>query len=51
MGAAGFFFTNPNGGWEYPALWIVSLVAVALTGDGAFALAPTPVPGAVEDLR
>ena len=50
-GAAGFFFTNPNGGWEYPALWIVSLVAVALTGDGAFALAPTPVPGAVEDSR
>lgn len=42
-GAAGFFFTNPNGGWEYPALWIVGLVAVALIGDGAFALRPTPV--------
>ena len=43
--AAGFFFSNPHGGWEYPALWIVALVAVALIGDGAFALAPTPVPG------
>ena len=44
-GAAGFFFTSPNGGWEFPALWIVGLVAVALVGDGAFALVPTPVPG------
>lgn len=39
-GAAGFFFTNPNGGWEFPALWIVGLVAVALLGDGAYALRP-----------
>lgn len=37
-GPAGFFFSNPNGGWEYPALWIVGLVAVALLGEGAFAL-------------
>lgn len=43
---AGFFFTSPNGGWEFPALWIVGLVAVALIGDGAFALVPTPVPSA-----
>lgn len=42
-GAAGFFFTNPNGGWEFPALWIAGLIALALTGDGAFALKPTPV--------
>lgn len=41
-GAAGFFFTNPNGGWEFLALWIVGLVAVALLGDGAYALRPTP---------
>ena len=40
-GAAGFFFNNPNGGWEYPAFWIVGLVAVALLGDGAYALRPT----------
>ena len=40
-GAAGFFFNNPNGGWEYPAFWIVGLVVVALLGDGAYALRPT----------
>jgi putative oxidoreductase len=39
--AAGFFFTNPNGGWEFPALWIVGLVAVALGGNGAYSLRPT----------
>ncbi|MGY0572283.1 DoxX family protein [Bradyrhizobium sp. RDM12] len=37
-GAAGFFFTNPKGGWEYPAFWAIALVAQALLGDGAFAL-------------
>ncbi|WP_188583899.1 DoxX family protein [Azorhizobium oxalatiphilum] len=42
-GAAGFFFTNPKGGWEFPAFWIVGLIALALTGDGAFALKPTPI--------
>ena len=44
-GKAGFFFTNPKGGWEYLALWIVGLIAVVLLGDGAFALkreAPRP---------
>jgi putative oxidoreductase len=41
-GSAGFFFTNPNGGWEFPALWIIGLLAVALIGDGAYALRPTP---------
>lgn len=40
-GSAGFFFTNPNGGWEFPAFWIVGLLALAATGDGAFALRPT----------
>lgn len=45
-GHAGFFFTSPNGGWEFPALWIVALVALAATGDGAFALLPTAVGGA-----
>ena len=43
-GPAGFFFTNPNGGWEFPALWIVGLLALAATGDGALALRPTPIP-------
>ena len=50
-GAAGFFFTSPNGGWEFPALWLLGLVSIALLGDGAFALVPTPVPGATEAAR
>jgi putative oxidoreductase len=37
-GAAGFFFSNPHGGWEYPAFWTVALVVQALLGDGAYAL-------------
>jgi putative oxidoreductase len=41
-GPAGFFFTNPHGGWEFLALWIAGLVSVALIGDGALALVPTP---------
>ena len=40
-GSAGFFFTNPNGGWEFPAFWIVGLLALALIGDGKYALKPT----------
>jgi putative oxidoreductase len=34
----GWLFTSPNGGWEYPAFWTVTLVVQALIGDGAFAL-------------
>ena len=44
-GPAGFFFSNPNGGWEFPAFWIVGLLALALTGDGKYALKPTPFKG------
>lgn len=40
-GKAGWLFTNPNGGWEYPALWIVALIALFLIGDGPLALLPT----------
>lgn len=40
-GAAGFFFTNPKGGWEFPAVWAIALVAQALLGDGAYALRPS----------
>lgn len=36
--AAGFFFDDPHGGWEYPAFWIVALIVQSLLGDGAFAL-------------
>ncbi|MDJ0391288.1 DoxX family protein [Roseomonas sp. E05] len=37
-GAAGFFFSNTGGGWEFPAFWTVALVVQSLLGDGAFAL-------------
>ena len=40
--ANGWLFTNPNGGWEFPAFWIVGLVALVLMGDGAWASIPTP---------
>ncbi len=43
-GKAGFFFTNPNGGWEFPAFWVVALLALVLLGDGALAIAATPLP-------
>lgn len=39
-GANGFGFSNPGGGWEYPALWAVLLIVQSLLGDGAFALKP-----------
>tara|TARA_R110002096_G_scaffold8802_2_gene35741 strand:+ start:13880 stop:14326 length:447 start_codon:yes stop_codon:yes gene_type:complete len=34
----GWLFTNPNGGWEFPAFWAVAQLSVALLGGGAFAL-------------
>jgi putative oxidoreductase len=40
-GANGWLFTNKGGGWEYPALWTVALVALYLLGDGAMALRPS----------
>lgn len=36
--AAGFFFSNAGGGWEFPAFWTLTLWALALLGDGAYAL-------------
>jgi len=33
-----------------PALWIVGLVALALSGDGAWAVKPTPVAGGTRGL-
>jgi len=38
----GWLFSAPNGGWEYPAFWTVTLVVQALLGDGAYALRLTP---------
>lgn len=37
-GAAGFFFSNEGGGWEFPAFWAITLIALALLGNGAWAL-------------
>jgi len=34
----GWLFSAPNGGWEYPAFWTVTLIVQALLGDGAYAL-------------
>ena len=36
--ANGWLFTNKDGGWEYPAFWMVALIVLFLLGDGAFAL-------------
>jgi putative oxidoreductase len=38
-GAAGFFFNNAQGGWEYPAFWAVALLVQALLSDGIHAVA------------
>lgn len=40
-GAAGFFFSNEGGGWEFPLFWAVALVVQALLGDGAYAVKRT----------
>ncbi|MBW6419718.1 MULTISPECIES: DoxX family protein [unclassified Celeribacter] len=37
-GKNGFWFTNENGGWEYPAFWAVALFVQVLLGGGALAL-------------
>lgn len=39
-GKNGWLFTNKDGGWEYPAFWIVGLIVLAMLGDGAAALGP-----------
>jgi putative oxidoreductase len=39
-GANGWLFTAKGGGWEFPALWAVSLIVLYLLGDGALALKP-----------
>ncbi len=49
-GPAGFWFTNPHGGWEYPAFWTVALVVQALLGDGIYALHMPRTGGAVSEL-
>jgi putative oxidoreductase len=38
----GWIFTAKGGGWEYPALWAVALVVLALLGDGAASISGRP---------
>lgn len=35
---AGFLFSNPGGGWEFPLFWAVTQGALVLLGSGAYAL-------------
>jgi putative oxidoreductase len=35
---AGWVFSNPNGGWEYPAFLALAAIVQALLGPGAYAL-------------
>jgi putative oxidoreductase len=39
-GRNGWLFTNKDGGWEYPAFWIIGLLVLAALGDGAAAIGP-----------
>lgn len=36
--ANGWVFSNPNGGWEYPAFLIAASIVHMLLGDGRYAL-------------
>ena len=47
----GWVFSAANGGWEYPLFLIVISGAVALLGDGAYALRPTPRLAALRSRR
>jgi putative oxidoreductase len=42
--ANGWMFTKPNGGWEYPVFLALVALAIALLGDGGFALRPSSAP-------
>lgn len=43
-GPAGFFFTAENGGWEFPAFWLLALVVQSLLRGGAYALTTDGAP-------
>jgi len=43
-GKKGWLFSNTDGGWEFPAFWAASLLAVFLLGDGAAVLVGSPMP-------
>jgi putative oxidoreductase len=37
-GGNGWIFSAKGGGWEYPLFWAIACFALALVGDGAYAL-------------
>ncbi len=37
----GWVFSAPNGGWEFPVFWTVTLLVQALLGAGAYAWQPS----------
>ena len=37
----GWLFSSTNGGWEFPAFWVVAQLVMALLGDGPYALWPS----------
>jgi putative oxidoreductase len=41
-GKNGWMFSNKDGGWEFPAFWVLALIVQFLLGDGAWALIPSP---------
>ena len=41
-GKKGWLFSNPDGGWEYPAFWSAALLIQFLVGDGIWALVGSP---------
>ena len=43
-GDKGLLFSNPGGGWEFPAFWAIVLVVQALLGDGAHILKASELP-------
>ena len=47
----GWLFTNEGGGWEYPVFLTVAAGAVALLGDGAYALKPSRSLGELSGAR
>jgi putative oxidoreductase len=41
-GKKGWLFSNPDGGWEFPAFWAAALFVLFLLGDGRWALLSSP---------
>ncbi len=43
-GANGWLASAKGGGWEFPAFWAAALAALALLGDGVYAIYPSSKP-------